>query len=50
VGGGGGEEVSEEAEEVEEGEGVSLSRLAGRLSRLGRSAVSRLATASRLGG
>ena len=42
--------MSEEAEEVDEGEGVSRSRLTGRLSRVGRRAVRMLETASRLGG
>jgi hypothetical protein len=46
----GGEEVSEEADEVDEGEGVSRRRVRGRVSRAGRRAVRRLDTAMREGG
>jgi hypothetical protein len=46
----GGEEVREEADEVDEGEGVSRRRVRGRVSRAGRRAVRRLDTAMREGG
>jgi hypothetical protein len=42
--------VREEADEVDEGEGVSRRRVRGRVSRAGRRAVRRLDTAMREGG